>query len=43
MASSVLGLKPGKHRTMSFAPNVRSDFRLVEVDEGVLKEIVASG
>ena len=38
-----LGLQPGRPRTLTYAPVVRSDLRLLEVDEALLAEISAQG
>lgn len=42
---SSLGLKPGQPRAITFAPagGVRSDLRLLEVDEQLLQEIIQKG
>lgn len=38
-----LGLVPGQPRHLAFAPKVRTDLRLMEVDEKLLPELLASG
>ncbi len=38
-----LQLVHGKPRTLAFADNVRKDFKLLELDEAVLQELLDTG
>lgn len=41
--ANALNLAPNCPRNFAFAPEVRTDFRLLEVDEHVLQEVLANG
>ena len=38
-----LALEPGKPRTLAYAENVRKDLTLLELDEGLLEELMRDG
>jgi hypothetical protein len=43
MGSNAIELHAGKPRHLNYAPVLRDDYKLLEVDEATLKEIVELG